>query len=240
MLIPIHRFLGDKVKGIIHVGAHTAEELEYYLSNDYRKIIWIEANPARWPDLEDIVRKHSEMKLGKFAASSRTGGRAFLKLSGISSSLLEMGSHKEKYPGSESTKTAEVDLVSTDDWMEANIIDRVSFNLLNIDVQGYELEVLKGLTKQLKYVDAIYAEVNYEYLYKGGALINEIDDFLTTYGFKRVATEAVKDKGWGEGLYVRGKYFQAKIKIKFLTYKVATLPKNPLKLISLLSQKLLN
>lgn len=232
MLIPIHKFLGNKVKGIIHIGAHTAEELDYYLSNDYKKVIWIEANPARWSHLEDIVRKHSEMKLGKFAASSRTGGRAFLKLSGISSSLLEMGSHKEKYPGSESTETAEVDLVSTDDWIEDNIADRRDFNVLNIDVQGYELEVLKGLRKQLKFISAIYTEINYEYLYKEGALVDEIDEFLTTYGFRRVATEAVKGMGWGEGLYIRGKYLQAKTKIKFFTYKLSTFPKNPLTFIS--------
>ena len=166
------------------------------------------------------------MKLGKFAASSRTGGRACLKLSGISSSLLEMGSHKEKYPGSESTETAEVDLVSTDDWIEDNIADRRDFNILNIDVQGYELEVLKGLKKQLKFVSAIYTEINYEYLYKESALVDEIDEFLATYGFRRVATEAVKGMGWGEGLYIRGKYLQTKIKIKFLTYKLSTLPRN--------------
>ena len=238
MLIPIHKFLGNKIEGIIHVGAHTAEELDYYVSNGYTKVIWVEANPAHWTLIEEKIKQHKDMKLGRFAASSTTGEKATLKLNGISSSILKMGSHKEKYPNSEGTETVEVDLVSTDDWIEANIIERRDFNMLNIDVQGYELEALKGMTNQLKHIDIIYTEVNYEHLYKDGALINEIDDFLTTYDFKRVATESVKNMGWGEGLYVRGKYLQAETKRKFLTYKLNTLPKNPLKILSLLSKRL--
>ena len=49
MLIPFKDFLffRTKVKGIIHIGAHTLEELDSYLKRNIRKIIWIEPNPYK-------------------------------------------------------------------------------------------------------------------------------------------------------------------------------------------------
>ena len=78
MLIPIHKFLKNKIKGIIHVGAHTAEELSYYVENGCNRVLWIEANPERWEELEEKIREYPNMKLGKFAASSQTGGITYL------------------------------------------------------------------------------------------------------------------------------------------------------------------
>ena len=44
--------------------------------------------------------------------------------------------------------------------------DRSKFNFINIDVQGYELEVFKGATKTLESIDLILAEINKEEMYK--------------------------------------------------------------------------
>ena len=37
---------------------------------------------------------------------------------------------------------------------------------INMDVQGYELEVLKGATKTLEQVDYVYCEVNRDEVYE--------------------------------------------------------------------------
>ena len=220
MLIPIHKFLKGKIKGIIHVGAHTAEELIYYVDHGCNRVLWIEANPEKWKELEGKIKKYPNMKLGKFAASSQTGGTTALKLSGISSSVLNMGTHKTKYPGSDPTHSVEVELVAVDDWISISHEKRCNYNFLNIDVQGYELEALKGLQQQLLHIDAIYSEINYEYLYENGALVVDIDQFLARYGFKRVATETVKGMGWGEALYIKGRTLQFKIYCNFIIYKL--------------------
>ena len=75
-------------------------------------------------------------------------------------------------------------------------------NFINIDVQGYELEVFKGSLNTLPYIDYIYCEVNRDQLYENNAMIEEIDEFLKSYNFERVGTDWAGDT-WGDALYVK-------------------------------------
>jgi hypothetical protein len=75
---------------------------------------------------------------------------------------------------------------------------------LNIDVQGYELEVLKGAKKCLENVYYIIVEVNRAELYQDCPMIGDIDDFLSVFGFSRVETEWRHNReNWGDALYVK-------------------------------------
>ena len=76
------------------------------------------------------------------------------------------------------------------------------YNFWNFDIQGAELMALKGAGKAIEYAKALYLEVNTEEVYKGGCLISEIDDYLSTYKFKRVLTK-MTEYGWGDALYVK-------------------------------------
>jgi hypothetical protein len=78
----------------------------------------------------------------------------------------------------------------------------ISFNFLNLDIQGAELMALKGGTKAIEHAKVIYLEVNTEEVYKGCALITELDNFLDTYKFKRVITE-MTEYGWGDAVYIK-------------------------------------
>lgn len=55
--------------------------------------------------------------------------------------------------------------------------------LLKIDVQGGELEVLKGSTKILPQVNAIYCEVSFVELYEKQSTVSEIVSFLDKNNF---------------------------------------------------------
>jgi hypothetical protein len=74
--------------------------------------------------------------------------------------------------------------------------------MINIDVQGYELEVFKGSDKTLNYIDIIYTEVNFNEVYKGCCLITRLDNFLLEYGFKRVLPDSSPGT-WGDALYLK-------------------------------------
>ena len=74
---------------------------------------------------------------------------------------------------------------------------------MNIDVQGAELLVLKGAENTLKTVNAVYTEVNTDYVYKNCALIEEIDEYLFRHGFKRTETKMWRNHPWGDALYLR-------------------------------------
>ena len=59
-----------------------------------------------------------------------------------------------------------------------------SNNLLKIDVQGFELKVLKGISQELyKKIKWIYIEVSEIKMYKGQSSLKLIDDFLRENGF---------------------------------------------------------
>lgn len=55
--------------------------------------------------------------------------------------------------------------------------------LMKLDVQGYELEALKGSAPYLKHISWIYAECSFTELYNGQALFDKVAEFLRGYGF---------------------------------------------------------
>lgn len=55
--------------------------------------------------------------------------------------------------------------------------------LLKIDVQGFELKVLKGSAKVLNSFDFVYCECSFLELYAGQALVDEVIRFLLRYDF---------------------------------------------------------
>ena len=75
-------------------------------------------------------------------------------------------------------------------------------NMINIDVQGYELEVFKGGEKTLEHIDYIFSEINNVHLYENGTLLSELIDFLSKYNFKLVE-ESWDGVTWGDGFFIK-------------------------------------
>ena len=71
-----------------------------------------------------------------------------------------------------------------------------------MDVQGYELEVLKGSKETMKHVDYVYCEVNRDEVYENNAYVEELDAFLSDYGLTRVET-SWEGQIWGDALYIK-------------------------------------
>ena len=78
-------------------------------------------------------------------------------------------------------------------------------DLLNIDTQGYEMEVLKGSRKLLSQgIKYIILEVNKKELYEGCPLVKDIDNFLKKFGFVRTDTHYWMDSySWGDAFYIK-------------------------------------
>ena len=77
-------------------------------------------------------------------------------------------------------------------------------DFLAIDVQGFELEVLKGAAKVLGNVNNLIVEVNRTEQYKNCALINDLDTFLKPFNLSRIETEWYNNtEDWGDALYRR-------------------------------------
>jgi hypothetical protein len=74
--------------------------------------------------------------------------------------------------------------------------------MLNIDVQGYELEVLKGLGNLLNDTKLIYTEINTDELYESCPTVEYIDAYLFSFKFKRVEG-LITDLKWGDAIYIK-------------------------------------
>ena len=150
-------FLNNDIRGIIHIGAHELEELPEYLNRNIDKIIWVESNPYKYEYIEKKIKNYEQMFLAKFAAGYEEDEKTLnIANNGESSSILELGTHEESYPHIFYTSKIKVNTKPVDGWLDEKNVKRSNFNFLNIDIQGYELEALKGMTKQLKLVDYIY------------------------------------------------------------------------------------
>jgi FkbM family methyltransferase len=118
---------------------------------------------------------------------------------GMSSSVLEPGSHLESYPQITFDTKEKVKI----DKLDNLEFDRSKFNALNLDVQGYELEVLKGAANTLDTINIIFTEVNFAEVYKGCGKLVDIDEFLRGYGFGRFFSHLYESVGYGDAIYIK-------------------------------------
>lgn len=99
-----------------------------------------------------------------------------------SSSILSIGSNqKNTFPGTEKSHTEHITVSTLQKFITK--IDLSKNIFMKIDVQGYEMEVLKGSSNYLKYFNYIYVECSYIELYQNQALAFEIIKFLDSLSF---------------------------------------------------------
>lgn len=188
-----------QITGAIHVGAHYGEEQEDYIRNGIKSVAFIEPCTKAFNQLTKKFVGHRHIKLFKLACGSRDHeAEMYVETAnkGQGNSLLEPGTHLVQYPGIPFPDKERVRVVPLDSLRLFG-----PYNLLNMDVQGYELEVLKGATETLQYIDYIYTEVNKEDVYKGCARVEQLDEYLPQ--FKRVETGQWVNDAWTDALYIR-------------------------------------
>jgi len=191
-----------KVKGIIHVGAHIGEEVSAYKKNfgNEIKINLFEPQKKYFHILEDKFKKTKNINLYNFGCGDSKQTLEINKASneGESSSILSPKLHLDLHP---EVKFSGKEIIEVEKLDEFKITDS---NYISIDVQGYELRVLKGSNETLQYLDYIYLEVNKEEVYEGCPMVRDIDRYLSNFNFLRVETKFAYDTlPWGDALYVR-------------------------------------
>lgn len=98
-----------------------------------------------------------------------------------SSSILPMADlHRQAYPFTKRTEEVEVGIAMLDEFIDFVL----SPALLKIDVQGYELQVLKGAIDTLSMIDAVVLEVSWEPLYHGAPAPAALAQLLSANGFE--------------------------------------------------------
>lgn len=99
-----------------------------------------------------------------------------------SSSLLQISERQTKiFPGTEHFDIEKVAVNRLSKFLGNDLLDKNI--LVKIDVQGYELEVLRGAGELLSKVQTIYVECSFTELYAQQAVVKDIIKYLFTFGF---------------------------------------------------------
>lgn len=189
------------ISGIIHVGGHHGEEISEYVHTGVQDIVIFEPLESNFNVLFRNVNDLNANIVGHQVALGSIEKEVEMYVSsndGLSSSVLKPKVHLTQYRDITFNQIEKVEMQTLDSY------GYKGYNFINMDVQGYELEVLKGAQKTLEYIDYVYCEVNRDEVYEGNAYIEEIDEFLSSYNMERVETEWTGET-WGDALYIRKK-----------------------------------
>jgi FkbM family methyltransferase len=197
----LYRKYNMNITGVIHVGAHFGEEHNIYKSLDINNIIYFEPVKKTFNKLKEKIGDNAIL-FNHALGNENKEVEMYVEEAdtyGCSSVLKPSDNYKNvKFNYGEIVKMKRLDDIE---------FDFSDYNFMNIDVQGYELEVLKGSVETLKHIDYIMCEINKFTLEKPLEYINcvEISDlveFLSSIGFKLVE-ENWMGISWGDGFFIK-------------------------------------
>lgn len=193
-----------KIKGVIQIGSHEAQEHEIYCRNRIDRFIYVE--PCKNAFNKLIEKFSNEVNVSLInCACAEFDGKAEMYIesanNGQSNSLQKPVNHIKQYPSIVFNEKEEVEVKKLDSFK----FNRAEYNFLNLDCQCAEMRVLKGATETLLYIDYIMSEVNKPgaELYEGCTDIDEMDDFLSEFNFTRVESPRWIGGTWADSLWIR-------------------------------------
>lgn len=201
----VHKYKID-VSGVIHIGGHIGQELPSYKNSNVENILIFEPQKSPFEKLSKVANElnfENIILVNKALGNSNKNIEMICNEDGLCSSILKPKIVLTQYPDIKFDRTEEVEMITLDSYFAIN--ENNTYNFINMDTQGYELEVLKGALKTLEKIDAVYTEVNNAEVYENNALIREIDEFLSSYDLVRVETDWMGGT-WGDAFYINQKF----------------------------------
>ena len=184
-LITKNRWLSNlKIKTVLDIGANTGQFAENFLTilPDI-ELYCFEPIKTCYAELKQNLEHNNKVNFFNFALGNENGEKTiFHNEYSPSSSILEMNNlHKEAFAFTEKAEPEVITIKKLDEITgDLNIKHPL---LIKIDVQGFEMEVLKGGLETIKLADIIIIETTFEELYSGQPLFNEIYAFFQDLGF---------------------------------------------------------
>lgn len=194
--------------GIIHLGAHLAEEMQDYINYKIDNVVWVEANPRLYEELKSIIKDTNHIAISELLSDIDNVDMKFNIAKNYyngnyqSSSVLEFGTHEINHPHIKMVDSIILKSKTINTVFNEYGLDFNNYDFLNLDLQGYELPVIIGFGDNISKMKYIYSEVNTDEVYKNCSKIGDLDNYLFNYGFERVETE-MTDANWGDALYIK-------------------------------------
>ena len=191
---------------VIHAGANMCQERMLYQNSGFGPVYWVEAIPKYVELSRNNLVGFDDQFIVQAALWSESGVRKDFNISsneGLSSSLFKMKWHRALQPSISLDKKIQIVTTSIDDLSRRlNIADK-QIAILVLDLQGAELEALRGARETLKNTLSIHCEVSRIQLYESQATFKDIDEFLKSAGFALVMHDLKGENYSGDALYLR-------------------------------------
>jgi FkbM family methyltransferase len=174
------------------------------------RVISFEPNPPRYAELVNRAKDLYNVNTFPFALGEENSNITFYVCygeqydpvyEGASSALPPSESMKINYQG----PRIEVPCVILDHWCRQNNQTKIDFMWL--DMEGYELQVLKSSPQILSTVKAMYVETNFYEFRKGMTQYNDLRTFLEKNGF-RLLSHGYLTGCQGNAIFVRADIFE--------------------------------
>jgi FkbM family methyltransferase len=189
----------EQANGLIHVGAHYGEERLEYAKRKLR-VLWIEANPEHIPILKANLRGvPMQSCMQSLLGSKSCSNRKFFVANneGASSSIYPFQEQSLIWPDLKMSGSKTLRQFTLPEALAGSSKRIEDYDTLIMDVQGAELEILKGIPNLEQRFKRIQLETSDFPLYQGAAIQSEIDSFLQYSGYrllesKTFATDGIK------------------------------------------------
>jgi FkbM family methyltransferase len=145
------------------------------------RIVCFEPLPSSREALVSVLGDRVEVVPAAVGAQTGTA-EMHVSAADDSSSLLPIGRRQqEEFPGTHEAARLEVPVVTLTDVLDSTLAGPV---LLKIDVQGFELDVLRGAGERLRRVSTVFVECSFVELYEGQALADDVIVHMHAMGFR--------------------------------------------------------
>ena len=202
--------VGGQIDGIMHIGAHYAEEADDY-KNHTKKVVWFEAHPAYARQMQARLENFQD-QIGFTALLSDVSAEKvdfWITADEFASSVLKPAYHQVQNPHAPITdkitlETERFDIL----WPVLAVaygLDLADYNMLVLDTQGSELKVLRGMGDFVSNFSIIQAEYSTVEFYEDGPRLQDIDSYLEGFNFSRVFPTSRNELIHGDALYVKGR-----------------------------------
>jgi len=178
-----HILPAASVRAVIDVGVHLGNASADYLRVfPSARVIGVEADARSTPQLRSRFAAEPRYELVEAAAAAVDGERRTFY------ALPDSGTSSLQTPLEDQARThadvVEVPTVSIDALCAQRGIETV--DLLKVDVEGAEIEVLRGAEGLLRSsaIRAVYAEARFIRETEGGVLVHELAAFLAPFGYR--------------------------------------------------------
>lgn len=174
-----------RIQTIIDVGANEGQYAASLLKNGFKGTIY-SFEPISQPF--EILRRRAEKNDQWVVTQAAIGSKDEMRVINVSenivsSSLYEVGEVSlAAEPTTKIVRQEPIKVTTLDNFFKGEKKLKRG-TMLKLDVQGYELEALRGALENLKTIEILQVELSFVPLYEGAPLFIEIASFLRQNGF---------------------------------------------------------